>query len=89
MANDPLFDVVTLYQGLCALPGYRANMTLAEVAEAALGTHYASDRLHQTCCWFWLREYAWAHNQQQQGNNNPAIVEQIQVAKAQLRVLVS
>ncbi len=88
MANDPLFDVVTLYEGFCVLPGQSTAMTLSEFSYAVLGQPRSQADLHYTQCLFWLREYAWAEDQLKQQNRTPAIICQAADAKQRLRSLV-
>ena len=88
MANDPLFDVVTLYEGLCALPGYVSGTSLGEFTQAVLGDRPNEAELHHACCQFWLREYAWAQHQLDQQNSNQAIADQARDSEQRLRLLL-
>jgi len=73
--NDPLFDLVSLHQGL-SLPVddlMRFACLYVDEAEAAV-------RLPKAERAFWLREYGWAHHQIKLGNQREEIVLQKDMA---------
>jgi aminoglycoside phosphotransferase (APT) family kinase protein len=77
--NDPLFDLVSLHQGL--------QMDDAELP--ALGERYLADvvsreRLGGCLAAFWLREYSWAFAQRAQGNRREEIESQLVTSAAKL-----
>jgi aminoglycoside phosphotransferase (APT) family kinase protein len=82
--NDPLFDLVSLHQGLGLPP-----MELTNFAELYLGRFTNADalRLRQAEHAFWLREMAWAHYQIKQGNDRAEIIAQEANALARLKLL--
>jgi len=82
--NDPLFDLVSLHQGLALDDGI-----LVELAQDLLAQP-APDCLQRTrdCLTvFWLREYAWAHAELVAGNERDEIVEQARVSEQKLEGL--
>jgi hypothetical protein len=84
--NDPLFDLVTLHQGL-ALDDALLEELGAELL-ALLGAE-ADDSLHpridRCLTAFWLREYAWAHAEIAHGNDRDEIREQVDLSEQKLR----
>ena len=82
--NDPLFDVVNLYEGLC-LP--RAG--LSDFALRYLGTSPddLDRRLTRNLIAFWTRERGWAIFQRDRGNTRTEVLAQIETATAKLAEL--
>lgn len=82
--NDPLFDLVTMHQGLGlddgALPG---------LCDELLGAAAAPGRVEQVLIGFWVREYAWAFAETQRGNNRAELDEQKLLAEGKLAALGS
>jgi aminoglycoside phosphotransferase (APT) family kinase protein len=82
--NDPLFDLVTMHQGLDleddVLPGL-CDELLDEVA--------ASDRIERVLIGFWVREYAWAFAESQRGNDRAELGEQMRRAEEKLSAIDS
>ena len=77
--NDPLFDLVSLHQGL--------QMDDAELL--ALSERYSADtvsqeRLNGCLAGFWLREYSWAFAQRSQDNRREEIETQLETAAEKL-----
>lgn len=80
--NDPLFDLVTLHQGLAV-----DEALLDEMAAELVGISDAQgtrQRVRDCLAAFWLREYAWAHAEVANGNDREAIREQIRVSSEKL-----
>jgi thiamine kinase-like enzyme len=82
--NDPLFDLVTLHQGL-----FLDDDILAELSESLLGGAPSEERLRVCVTAFWLREYAWAHAERSQGNDRAIIHDQLQTSSRKLANLRS
>lgn len=82
--NDPLFDLVTLHQGLGLDDG-----TLTAMLAAWSETPVAGERLERCLTAFWLREYAWAHAEHVHGNHRPEIQAQMDLAGSRLGDLQS
>ena len=79
--NDPIFDLVTLHQGLFCPPDELnevAKLFLPNCDDARLETAYRA---------FWLREWAWAKQQLVLGNERSEIAEQVEVAYERLQAL--
>ena len=79
--NDPIFDLVTLHQGLFCPPDELnevAKLFLPNCDDARLVTAYRA---------FWLREWAWAKQQLVLGNERSEIAEQVEVAYERLQAL--
>lgn len=82
--NDPLFDLVTLHQGM-------------DLPDESLGTLVTlwqdgpadQARLESCLIAFWLREFAWSWAERHHGNTRAEIEEQIQVSKEKLAALLS
>lgn len=70
--NDPLFDVVTLHQGL-GLDDESLTELVGRWSDRPVGAQELQDCLIV----FWLREYAWAHAEQSHGNNRSEISDQL------------
>ena len=77
--NDPLFDLVTLHQGLSL-----DDTLLQDLAEELLGAPQPQRRVGDCLAAFWLREYAWAHAEIEGGNDRPEIHEQLRVSAERL-----
>ncbi len=80
--NDPLFDVVTLHQGLGL-----DDESLPDLAARWRGGAVGDQELQDCLMAFWLREYAWASAEQQHGNNRLEIAEQLRVSLDRLQAL--
>lgn len=80
--NDPLFDLITLHQGL----GWDQD-SLPDMAAELLGDEVSGDRLQRNLQAFWLREYAWAHAAIADGSQRAEIIEQKRVALDRFRSL--
>lgn len=77
--NDPLFDLVTVHQGL----GFDLD-ALPELCEQLLVATVDSARIELMVTGYWLREYAWAFAARQRGNRRREIGEQLRTAQSQL-----
>ncbi len=82
--NDPLFDLVTLHQGL-GLPENSLQMLIGLWAEDSVD----QARLESCLLTFWLREFAWAWAERHHGNTREEIEEQISTSKEKLAALMS
>jgi thiamine kinase-like enzyme len=80
--NDPLFDLVTLHQGLSL-----DDALMIELAEELLGASVLQQRVRDCLVAFWLREYAWAHAELTCGNDRSEIREQIRLSSEKLAAL--
>ena len=80
--NDPLFDLISLHQGLLLDPD-----SLPELAAEFLEETIPADRLHRCSSAFWLREYAWAHAELCHGSDREGLKRQMDTALARLRAL--
>ncbi len=80
--NDPLFDLVTLHQGL-GLP----ETTLMPLAELYLGVPPSPHAVLAVLKTFWLREWAWAKHQLAAGNTRQEIIDQVADAKMKLAAI--
>ncbi len=79
--NDPLFDLVSLHQGL-----ELEDQLLPEMAALFL-PQFERSRLNSAIEAFWLREWAWATFQHRSGNRRPEVISQIATANKKLRRL--
>lgn len=77
--NDPLFDLVTLHQGL-----FLDDDILEELSESLVGDALSEERLRVCVTAFWLREYAWAHAELWQGNDRDEIHDQLRTSSRKL-----
>ncbi len=82
--NDPLFDLVTLHQGL-----FLDDDILEELSESLLGNALSEERLRICLNAIWLREYAWAHTELSQGNDRDEIHDQLRTSSRKLADLRS
>ena len=82
--NDPLFDLVTLHQGMGL-----ADESLQSLVELWQEAPINQDRLEACLIAFWLREFAWAWAERHHGNTRQEIEEQIAVSKDKLAALLS
>lgn len=82
--NDPLFDLVTVHQGLDM-----DQTSLAQMAELWAEGPVDNDRLSACLHAFWLREYAWAHAELTFGSQRDEIVAQLNTAADRLAALTS
>ena len=76
--NDPLFDLVSLHQGLRLDVG-----SLPRLAKDFLPSA-SSEQLSRAVAQFWLREWCWANYQIRHGNRRAEIVDQEREAKGKL-----
>ena len=80
--NDPLFDLVTMHQGLNldddVLPG---------LCDELLDAVAAPDRIEQVLIGFWVREYAWAFAETQRGTDRAELGEQMRKAEEKLSAI--
>lgn len=83
--NDPLFDLVTLHEGLTLTHTAFGEESLNELATRWAGGLVAGSRLEQCLIAFWLREYAWAWAERQRGRKSVEIQEQIEAASDRLK----
>ena len=81
-SNDPLFDLITLHQGL----GWDPDQ-LPEMASEFREGPVSDSELLGCLRTFWLREYAWAHAALCAGNDREEIATQKSDAIARLRAL--
>ena len=80
--NDPIFDLVTLHQGLSL-----DDAILVELAGELLGNSQPQStrrRVRDAVAAFWLREYAWANAEVANGNDRDEIREQIRLSSEKL-----
>jgi aminoglycoside phosphotransferase (APT) family kinase protein len=80
--NDPVFDLVTLHQGLSL-----DDAILVELAGELLGNSQPQStrrRVRDAVAAFWLREYAWANAEIANGNDRDEIREQIRLSSEKL-----
>ena len=79
--NDPLFDLVTLHQGL--------NLPFNELYELALKFEDGcqTNRIQANIKNYWLREFGWAKHQIKNGNGRSEIQEQYDQAQEMLELV--
>jgi thiamine kinase-like enzyme len=95
--NDPLFDLVTLHQGLELADDVLHEMALLwtaaggsnKAAAETVADELGDSRIHHCLIVFWLREYAWAHAEAYHGNPREEVAEQIETGAKKLRQLMS
>lgn len=80
--NDPIFDLVTLHQGL----GFD-NDNLYQLAAQLTSLGDIKQRVTDCLTAFWLREYAWAHAELTKGNQRAEIESQRDLARERIRTL--
>ena len=80
--NDPLFDLVSLHQGLGL-----SSANLLEFASMYLPAEDCQTRLPAATKAYWLREYGWAWYQIHNGNQRPEISAQMALAEDALSLL--
>ncbi len=80
--NDPLFDLVTLHQGL----GLDMD-SLTALAEEFAEEPKQEKRLTNCLTAFWVREYAWAHAELHKGSRREEIETQRDTALEKIRSL--
>ena len=80
--NDPVFDLVTLHQGL-----ERDMSDVQSLAEQLLEADVSPQRVDGNLQGFWLREYCWAFATWHQGNRREAIAAQMHLAETKLAAL--
>ena len=81
--NDPLFDVVTIYEGL----GLPRDGLLAFAMDVIGDVPVLEERVLQCLFAFWTREWGWAIFQRDRGNRRTEVLEQIDTASARLAEL--
>ncbi len=79
--NDPLFDLVSLHQGLRLDVGSLPRLARDFLPSAS------SEQLSRAVAQFWLREWCWANYQISHGDRRAEIVDQEREAKRQLESL--
>lgn len=77
--NDPLFDLVTMHQGL----GLADNL-LAGLCAELLRDQVVPERIERVVSGFWIREYAWAFAAWQGGNRREELRQQMALAAEKL-----
>ncbi|MCZ6710949.1 MAG: phosphotransferase [Gammaproteobacteria bacterium] len=82
--NDPLFDLVTMHQGLNL-----DDDVLPDLCDELLDAVVAPGRIEQVVIGFWVREYAWAFAESQRGNSRAELGEQMLRADEKLSALGS
>lgn len=85
--NDPLFDLVTLHEGLTLAHSSFDERSLNELVGRWAEAPVEESRLEQCLTAFWLREYSWARAERQQGNDREEIQNQIEAAADRLEAL--
>ena len=78
-SNDPVFDLVTLHQGLSL-----NDDLLPDLVNELTGDPSSSERLLVCYSAFWLREYAWAHAEIAGGSDREEIHQQLRVSSERL-----
>ncbi|MDA1075804.1 MAG: phosphotransferase, partial [Proteobacteria bacterium] len=81
--NDPVFDMVTLIEGL-----QRESSEVADLYERVFDQPLNPQRLSACQIAFWLREYAWAAGQLKAGNVREGIAAQHVTAYTRLQALM-
>lgn len=82
--NDPLFDLVTLHQGL-----QLDDASLLRMVELWSGAPADQARLADCLRAFWLREYAWAHAEHTHGARREEIEQQLATSADKLAAFAS
>jgi len=82
--NDPLFDLVTMHQGLGL-----ADELLPGLCAELLGEPATARRIECVLMGFWAREYAWAFAAWQSGNRRDELRRQMALAEEKLAGLDS
>ena len=77
--NDPLFDLVTMHQGL-----ELDNAVLPGLCDDLLDEPPAPGRVEQVLIAFWTREYAWAFSEWQKGNQRDELRKQMALSEDKL-----
>ena len=85
--NDPLFDLVSLHEGLTLAHSSFDERSLNELVTRWAEAQVEESRLERCLTAFWLREYAWARAERQQGNDREEIQIQIEAAADRLEAL--
>jgi len=83
-ANDPLFDLVALHQGLG-----KDDALLPSLAELLTGRSPEPGRLDACLTAFWLREFSWANAEIAHGSPRPEIALQRELGERKLRALAA
>ncbi len=82
--NDPLFDLVTLHQGMgLPEPSLETLVSLWQESPVEPG------RLESCLIAFWLREFSWAWSERHHGNTRDEIEAQIRISREKLAALLS
>ncbi len=82
--NDPLFDLITLHEGLTVADGSFDENSLARLISLWTQDPVTESRLEQCLSAFWLREFAWAWSERSHGNEREEIQVQIDTAADRL-----
>ena len=82
--NDPLFDLVTLHQGL-----ELSEQSLEPLVSLWQDAPVHPDRLQSCLVAFWLREFSWAWAERHHGNTRDEIEDQIKTSQEKLAALIS
>lgn len=84
--NDPLFDLVTMFEGLAWAPSARWE-TLARYGELTGRAPPSAERLRQFTLLFQLSSYAWAHAECCVGNERAELQTQVETALSAIAAL--
>ena len=88
-SNDPLFDLVTLHEGLALSHATFDENSLKQLVTLWAEEPVTESRLEQCLLAFWLREFAWAWAERAHGNEREEIQAQVEVAADRLAALSS
>ena len=84
--NDPLFDLVTMFEGLAWAASARWE-TLAHYGELTGRAPPSADRLRQFTLLFQLGSYAWAHAECCAGNDSAELQTQVETSLSAIAAL--
>ena len=87
--NDPLFDLVTIVQGLQKEQSGIDVPYLIRIATDMMQYPVESRRITELLVGFWLREYVWAFSSYEKGNNRDEIKSQMTIATEKLQFIKS
>lgn len=87
--NDPLFDLITLHEGLTLTHSEFDDQSLKTLVAGWSNETVTNARLEQCLTAFWLREFAWAWAERHHGNERQEIEDQIKAATDRLKALSS
>ena len=82
--NDPIFDLVSLHQGLGCAEDQLYDLAYAYVTAMNLHVQNLQQRTAEQLKNYWLREYAWARYQLTIGNSRQEIIDQAESALSHL-----